>query len=324
LLEEDWGLSTLEIPQSVVCSLPAFQMFAAQLLFELPRFREVYNTAIDEFRRVNRIRSVKHPAPHLAADADWLEAPFWLWSRGDPRRRRAMVRRAGDELVISDGGQVEFRLPRHDSAEAVARLAGLAERSIKLRTRALITTMWARLFLSDLFLHGIGGSKYDQLTDEIVRRFFGGQPPRYATASATLLLPISPWSGKPGASRDELTRNKQRLRELEFHPERFADSLELTSEARETVQQVAAEKKAWVATPPDRENAKKRCHGIRQANQSLQPFVQPLRELCLRESADLSRRAAAEVVLASREYSFALHGEQRLQGFMLEIRRRKP
>ena len=32
--------------------------------------------------------------------------------------------------------------------------------------------------LSDLFIHGIGGAKYDELTDEIIRRFFGIEPPR--------------------------------------------------------------------------------------------------------------------------------------------------
>jgi hypothetical protein len=90
------------------------------------------------------------------------------------------------------------------------------------------------------------------------------------------------------------------------------------------MERLAAEKKAWVAAEPKRETAGGRCHAIRQANQGLQPFVQPLRELWVRETEQLSRRAAAEAILASREYSFALHGEQRLQGFMLEIRRRKP
>ena len=48
--------------------------------------------------------------------------------------------------------------------------------------------MYARLVLSDLFLHGIGGAKYDQLTDLIIARFFGLQPPGFVTLSATVLL----------------------------------------------------------------------------------------------------------------------------------------
>ena len=46
-----------------------------------------------------------------------------------------------------------------------SRLAELSSRGIKLRTRALTTTLFARLVLSDMFLHGIGGAKYDQVTD---------------------------------------------------------------------------------------------------------------------------------------------------------------
>ena len=50
---------------------------------------------------------------------------------------------------------------------------------VRLRPRALITTMFARLVLSDIFIHGIGGAKYDQVTDAIVRRFFAVEPPEY-------------------------------------------------------------------------------------------------------------------------------------------------
>ncbi len=55
--------------------------------------------------------------------------------------------------------------------------------------------MFARLVLSDVFIHGIGGAKYDQLTDAIVRRFFGVEPPGYLVATATLKLPLPrhPW-----------------------------------------------------------------------------------------------------------------------------------
>ena len=43
---------------------------------------------------------------------------------------------------------------------------------IRLRPRALTTTMYLRLAMGDLFLHGIGGAKYDQLTDRIIEHFF--------------------------------------------------------------------------------------------------------------------------------------------------------
>ena len=53
--------------------------------------------------------------------------------------------------------------------------------------------MYSRMFFSDLFIHGIGGAKYDLITDEIIREFFGVEPPGYATISATLHLPYKPF-----------------------------------------------------------------------------------------------------------------------------------
>ena len=58
-----------------------------------------------------------------------------------------------------------------------------ARQGLRLRPRALVTTMYARLMLADLFLHGIGGAKYDQLTDLIIRQFFDVQPPRGAAVT---------------------------------------------------------------------------------------------------------------------------------------------
>ena len=66
----------------------------------------------------------------------------------------------------------------------------LAGAGCKVRSRALTTTLFARLLLADLFLHGIGGGKYDELTDELMRRFFGCRaagfpcPVRHALAAA--------------------------------------------------------------------------------------------------------------------------------------------
>ena len=60
----------------------------------------------------------------------------------------------------------------------------LPARGVRLRTRALTTTMFARYLLGDLFIHGIGGAKYDELGDEIARGFFGIEPPGVSDALA--------------------------------------------------------------------------------------------------------------------------------------------
>ena len=80
------------------------------------------------------------------------------------------------ELRIDGEDEVLIELPLTPDGEAccaVERLRELPAGSIRLRTRALTTTMFSRFLLGDLFIHGIGGAKYDELGDEIARRFFG-------------------------------------------------------------------------------------------------------------------------------------------------------
>ena len=89
-------------------------------------------------------------------------------------------------------------------------------RSVRLRTRALTTTLFSRFLLGDLFIHGIGGAKYDELGDEIARRFFGIEPPGFLTLSMTL------WLGLPAdpATPADLAGVERGLRDLRFNPDR--------------------------------------------------------------------------------------------------------
>src|SRR4029079_261554 len=131
--------------------------FAAHLLVQLPRLWEIYNAALNEYRHINRIRSGTHPVPGLQRDDEWWESPFLMWTNENPRRRRPFVRRQQDLLVISDreGVRLTLDISADESADkAVEQLYDAEKRGIKLRPLALITTMYARLVLSDLFIHG--------------------------------------------------------------------------------------------------------------------------------------------------------------------------
>jgi hypothetical protein len=301
-LEGEWGTQSLELPQSWLCELPSFRRFAVHLLREAPRLRDVYNQAADAYRQANRIRSKAHPVPDLATLDEWTETPFWIWTVDQPRRRRLFAKTSGNHLRISDLQQLEFDLATSDAA-AVEQLEAFESRGIKLRTRALITTMFARLMLGDLFIHGIGGAKYDEVTDEIVRRFFGVEPPTYLAATATLRLPID----RPGVQEDDLQRVQDQLRDLDFHPERSMDELSSAG------QQLLDAKRQWVHTPQASENARQRCHAIRNANQSLQPFVAGVREKLLAEQELTRRLLRVEKLLGSREFAFCLHPAEQLQ-----------
>jgi hypothetical protein len=306
-LEGRWGLETLEAPQSWVFSGEAFQWFVAHLLARLPAFRAVYNEAIRRYRQEHGVRSRSHPAPELAQQPPWLEAPFWVFSAEAPRRRRLLSRAAADEIVLSDGADWQAALPlspEGDAARAVQRLSDLHRRGVRIRPRALVTTLWARLALGDLFIHGIGGAKYDEVTDVLIERFFRLRPPGFLVVSATLHLPIP----RPPVTAADVRAVRDQLRAMTYHPEQFLDGPEAA--------ELAATKRRWIETPPGRENARQRCRAIRQINAALQPRLQGRRQLLSQREADLSRHLAADSVLASRDYAYCLYPESTLREFL--------
>ena len=304
-LEADWGLKTLEVPWSHVCDGEPFRWFAATILARLAQFQQVYNESLFEYRRVNRVRSKTHPAPPLASDGEWLEAPFWLWSSADPQRRRLFLRFVRDGIEITDRGTQRHHLslvPDGSCGVAVEQLRQLNDQGIKLRSRALLTTMFARLFLCDLFIHGIGGAKYDQLTDAIIQRFFGFAAPDFLTVTATVKLPTE----RRPVPVSELHAIQLKLRELRFNPQRYLIS---TPEAAALIE---AKRRLIALLPPHDQPCNRRLQ-ITQLNDAMQPMVAQQQAKLLRERSQLVEQARIDKLLGSREYSFCLFPQSTLQ-----------
>lgn len=299
-LEATLGNDTLELPQSEVCSLGAFHWFVAHLLAHLPRFWATYNDSLAAYRREHRLRNRAHPVPDLVQTDGWLEAPFWMWTADDPRRRPVFARQRANDIELSDrhGRTISLTLSAERDADLAAeQLAAAAQRGVKLRTRALATTLFARLLLSDLFLHGIGGARYDQVTDDIARRFFGFSLPEFVTVSATLRLPID----RMMVHHESLRTVRQQFRELQFHPERF-----LSADGAPAAAAAVGEKSRWCTTVKTPQNAAARHRVIAHANAALQPFVAPQREALERRRREIEHQLRADAILNSREYSFCL------------------
>ena len=225
-LEGSWGVRNQEVPLSLVCETEGFLWFASHLLAHLPRFQAVHNAALDRYRVEHGIRSRNHPVSALVTEGDWLEAPFWAWRSRSPRRRPLLAKQEGPMILLRIGGEtkpfLQFPLgPDRDACCAVRDLQSLPMQGIRLRTRALTTTMFARLLLGDIFLHGIGGAKYDELGDAVARDFFGVEPPPFLTLSMTLRLGLPADPTAP----DRLKSLDRRIRDLQFNPERHLEAL---------------------------------------------------------------------------------------------------
>jgi len=315
-LEADMGCETLEVPQSRVCDTEPFLWFVAHLLARLPQLRDVYNGAARQYRRVHRIRSTAHPVPDLSADGPWLEAPLWVFSADDPRRRPLFARRRGKEIEISDRQQLQIGLPLSpdgNAAEAVQRLIELRSQGLTIRSRALITTLWARIVLGDLFVHGIGGAKYDHLTDALIEQFFHLQPPRFMIISATLYLPIE----RRRVTVEHARVIRRQLRELTYHPERYVGpSKDDGKGGAEDPTELVVAKNRWIKTSQTPQNARARYRAIRQINEALQPWVAAQRQELLQRQTQTDRAIQAESLLGWRGYGFCLHREETLREFI--------
>ena len=324
LLERDQGWRTLELPWSRVCESAGFQWFALDLLNRAGFVRETYNRAIDEYRQANRIRGKNHPAPRLESVEDWVESPLWLWTKGAPVRRRVFVRTRATEIEVGDRREIRFTIPRGDGSageRAWEVLSELPHKGVRFRSRALLTTLYARVVLADLFVHGIGGGKYDRITNGLIERWFGIRPPPFLVASATCRLNVD----RPRNVSDDRRRVAAMLRDLTFHPERHVNSEGRDSNGGRpagpgTIEELVETKHRWIENSVPTEGAKRRCHEIRRVNELLQPWVEAKRRRGIAEERELAELTRVAEILGSREYAFCLHSAKIFEAFIAGVR----
>jgi len=309
-VEAEWGVHNLEVPLSKICETEGFLWFASHLLAHLPRFQQVHNDALQRYRELYGIRSRHHPVPALGTQGDWLEAPFWAWREGERRRRPLLARQRGRVMDLRLGGEDEPFLDLPLSADreaccAVDRLMTLPVQGVRLRTRALTTTMFSRYLLGDLFLHGIGGAKYDELGDEVSGRFFGTEPPDYLTMSMTLWMGLADDPSAPG----RLAEIGRERRDLTYNPDRFlTDPVDA-----ETMRRVEAKRRAVAGPVATHAQRLERFRAIRQCNEALQQCVAGRREALASEQAGVAAGVRRNSLAHSREYPMVLHSRRRLR-----------
>jgi hypothetical protein len=190
--ELDWSLGLRHhamLASPMLCSRE-YLIFVHHVLARAPQFAADYNTALAEYRVEAGISSDTRPMPDLKVSTDEVEAPFWLDDLVAGHRTRAAVRRRGDFWAIESGGEsFIFNADAAGESSAGALALWLRQRQLRLSPRALTLTTFLRLLVVDQFVHGIGGGRYDQVTDRVLATHFGIEPPRFAVTTATMYFP---------------------------------------------------------------------------------------------------------------------------------------
>lgn len=302
--ERAWGEALCpDVAISRISRTPEFLLFFVHWAVNASALREAFNRALAGFRAAHRVRSAAVPFPDLLVRPDGaVELPFWAITPAGIRRKLYVQRRGGD-LEISHLEGLVARIP---AAGGEAAVEALVAAGVQVRPKAVPLTIFHRLFVADLFVHGTGGARYDQVTDALLADYFGITPPRYATVSATVYLPL----GQRPVAASAVRAQKQKLRDLRFNPQRFAWELdELDDRLAELVR-----RKEELITAMHEPGAPKRqlTREIEAVNQALFRRLTPVVERAEAELRALLARARSAAAAYRRTYPFFFHEPARL------------
>lgn len=290
----------------------AAMTFTAAIILAAREFAAAYNAALQAYRDRRDIRGTRHPIPDLETNGPRVELPFWVVHPDRPRRRLFVEVQDRSVVLFSEAD----RLGEIDAASL--RLAPAASlpaviSPLCLRPRALAQTLFVRLVCCDLFIHGVGGAKYDQITDDLMQRFYQLEPPAFACVSATLRLPLDLY----GVSLDDIRAHARQARDVLFNPLRHI----IIENPEDPLARLAARRTAAIEdsvrlrmeSPGDRPARRAAWRRIRQANRDILQSRGDM-HLASKESAqELIRRLEHDRVAGWREWFYALHPIPRLR-----------
>ncbi|MDO8744091.1 MAG: hypothetical protein Q7J76_03195, partial [Candidatus Brocadiaceae bacterium] len=312
--EEDFGIDNLEMPVSRMCDTDGFYHFLLHILYEAERFAKIYNEKLAEYRRIRKIRSKANPLPDLNILRNSIEMPFWVWKAEGQRAKCYMVNE-GEDIKITDGAEVLVTLIKGDDViNNITRLKTLMEAGIKIRPRAITTTMFSRLFFADVFIHGIGGAKYDTITDEIIREFFGIDPPGFVTISATLYLPLDAYD----LDIKVLQELQRTVSDMSYNPEQYAPK-ETQSEPAFMNSVREKQRLLKMMTVGNADEKKRYFSQIKELNKLMLTQINPELKKKQKEINIVRDKLAYNEVVRFREYPVCLYPMKVLRGYVLNI-----
>lgn len=313
-MEEKFFLDNLEIPVSRMCDTEGFYHFLLHIISDADRFAKIYNEKLAEYRVIHKIRSNANPLPDLKIAENLVELPFWVWRAGG-QRDKCYLLSDGETMKIKDRSDVIIILKKGDNVmKHISELKILMDNQIKIRPRAITTTMFSRLFFSDIFVHGIGGAKYDTINDEIIRDFFHIDPPAFITVSATLFLPLDTLD----LNNNVLHTLQHNLRDMSYNPERYA-SRETQNDA-EFINKVKEKKRLLEAMSTGDKEKRKWCfHRMKELNKSM---LDQIHTELLRKQRGIDTAAQKRIyneVARFREYPVCIYPMETLKEYFLNV-----
>jgi hypothetical protein len=167
-----------------------FKRELLRLVDKPQHFASVYNKTLTAFREERKIKNPANPFPNMRGGEGTVELPLWEVKNGE--RSPVLVEET------SNAEDLDGKL---------------------LAPRGSLVTFLSRTLASDLFIHGVGGGKYEPFIDAFGVALLGIPLPRFVVASATRYL------FPENVERfSEARRIKSRYKEIVSHTETFFGS----------------------------------------------------------------------------------------------------
>jgi hypothetical protein len=182
------GLEILYLPVSLMSQCDSFTDFVSSVISDSRRFVRIYNRAIKNKRQSANLK----PNQTLRTlKIDYLnkiiELPFWLlWKTGKRASLYASLNDKDIRIGTSDTtiGTIDSSGNKNQQLWQILR-----KNDCGIRPKAVTLTLFTRLYLADLFIHGAGAVNYEYITDSLIRDFYKKPDVNFGIATATMALP---------------------------------------------------------------------------------------------------------------------------------------
>lgn len=217
-LNREIGLEIMYLPVSLVSQTSSFIDFVCSIIRDAAGFVRVYNKAIINKRQTCNLKA-NQTIRLLKTDSlnNIVELPFWLVSEFG-KRDSLYVR--GNERGLGIGTAeklIDTTASSGDVKELFIRI--LKKNRYVIRPKAVTLTLFARLQMADIFVHGTGGENYEYITDHLIRNYYRINGAEFTVATATMTLPMGTngdGSQRGPAREDRASKKVRNYREFFF------------------------------------------------------------------------------------------------------------
>jgi hypothetical protein len=306
------GLNMMYLPVSKLSESDAFIDFVISIMLDATGFAAAYNDAVTKQTNALRVNQ-RDIVQRLKLDKTTCltELPLWLHLPDGKRTSLYVVSKTTDRIrigtVSTPLGELDSTCP---SGNADQLKSMLQQSGYGLRPKAVSLTLFVRLYLADWFVHGVGGSLYESVTDHMIENYYRMRSLWFGTATCTMTLPLANTSA---SATGNLSKLKHELHNIRHNPEKYIDESAL---AEESVVSLLRVKRERIAQTKDRSVAagvrKSAWSSLLRINEKLLEYARDAATMMEKKIVELERNKISQETCNCREYFFGLFPENEL------------